>query len=120
MNRGSALSDVTFGKKKWDPTFVADVEVEPGDKPIYLIALANETGMLRLSGAVDRINQIVSVGVLPMGFININASLVAWFETRECQIRGWDPSILLWGLDNWWNPKLQLDTRKNLAAFVDL
>jgi hypothetical protein len=34
MSRGGAIATVTFGKKKWDPTFVADVEVEPGDNPI--------------------------------------------------------------------------------------
>jgi hypothetical protein len=116
MNRGGAMSSVTFGKKKWDITFVADVEIEPGDRPIYLIALSSETGLLRFSGAKDRINQIVSIGFLPMGFINIDASLAFWFETRECQVRGWSPHIKSWSLKKWWNPKLQLEYVKALAG----
>ena len=62
------------------------------------------------------LNQIVSVGVLPMGFINIDASLAFWFETRECQIRGWNPRSKFWGLKKWWNPNLQLEYVKTLAG----
>lgn len=73
-------------------TGVADVMIEPGDTPIYLIAASYGGMILRFSGHVERLTNVVSVAWFGMGFVGIGKDRAAWREGRECGIRSWDPN----------------------------
>lgn len=75
-------------------TGVADVMIEPGNKPIYLIAASTGGMILRFSGHVERLTNVVSVAWFGMGFVGIDKDRAAWREGSECGIRSWDPDAI--------------------------
>ena len=75
-------------------TGIADVMIEPGTTPIYLIAGSTVGMILRFSGHVERLTNVVSVAWFGMGFIGIDRKLAAWREGPDCGIRSWDPKAV--------------------------
>ena len=48
--------------------------------------------VLRFSGDVGRLVQVVSLGEQAMGFVGIEKDRAAWPERQECVLRGWNPA----------------------------
>lgn len=115
LGHGTLTANLTLDRPN-RPMFVADVMIEESEKPLYLIMSSHGIGVFRFFGAVDRLARVASVSFWPTGFASIDPNRIFWFERRECQILGWRPNDKLWGPDDWWGPKLQLEYVKALAG----
>jgi hypothetical protein len=90
MFRGRAAATVDLATRGL--TGVADVDIETGATPIYLITASTGGMILRFSGHVERLTNVVSVGWFGMGFAGIGGDRAVWREGINCGIRGWDPT----------------------------
>lgn len=70
---------------------LADLEIAPGEVPIYVMAASLTPVALRFSGELTRLVRVVNVGRKPMGFVGVPAGRASWFELSNCGIPGWDP-----------------------------
>jgi Ca2+-binding EF-hand superfamily protein len=88
LNVGSAVANATFGSQGI-VTYMTEVLIEPGTRPIYLLTTSGKPMILRFSGAVERLARVVNLSKPPMGFVGIDRARVGWFEERVCFVRGW-------------------------------
>ncbi|MCB1470277.1 MAG: hypothetical protein KDK08_24725 [Rhizobiaceae bacterium] len=87
---GQALSAVALGDQN-EEVSVADVVVEPGDQPIYLVLGSHRPTIWRLSGAVDRLTRVVASAAgghpqrMPsVGIVGVQKDVVYIPPTRDC------------------------------------
>jgi len=56
--RSEAISRVTLGSQDVE-TGTAEIKIEPGAEPLYIVLIAREATIWRLTGAVDRVERVV-------------------------------------------------------------
>lgn len=91
--RGKALSTVSLGGDDAVVT-VADVKIEPGSRPLFMIVAAREAIIWRFSGAIDRVANLVmtsknsvSGGIPRVGVVGVPANRVHFSPNNNC----WKP-----------------------------
>jgi len=92
--RGQALSTAGLGGEDGSTT-VLSVVVEPGDAPLYVVGVASSAVIWRVSGATERIRQLVLASThdatspelgsrIPMGEIGVPRDKVSFLPDRKC------------------------------------
>ncbi|MEO0381959.1 MAG: hypothetical protein AAF234_00280 [Pseudomonadota bacterium] len=84
---GSAISSVAVGDLD-EITTVVSLDVTPGDEPVYLAVTNFRPTVWNLTGATERIEQVVSLSASrPSGFTGVDAARVAFPGDRQCALR---------------------------------
>lgn len=84
---GAAISSVSLGDRE-DITTVITLEITSGDEPIYLAVSNLRPTVWRLTGATQRIEQLVSLsGSRPSGFTGIDEARIAFQGDTQCSLR---------------------------------
>ncbi|MEM8793417.1 MAG: hypothetical protein AAGE80_17485 [Pseudomonadota bacterium] len=72
-------------------TFVADIEIAAGPQPVYLVAASANPLILRLSGAVERVERLTGLGQL-VAVQGLPGERVNLSDPESCTIRTWPVS----------------------------
>jgi hypothetical protein len=92
---GSALSNLSIGGQD-RVTQTAQIEIEPGDTPLYLVLASYELVIWQVTGAVDRVERIVvqsaagDPGIRSGAVVGLPAEKVIFVAAGVCLAGGWE------------------------------
>jgi len=89
LHKSPTLSTLTLSRRT-QPTYLTDVVIDEGERPIYLLTAAFGPMILRLSGAVGRLAHIASVSERELGVVGVPRDRFSWASDRQCKMGGWD------------------------------
>ena len=67
-----------------EPTYAVNVTIEPGDKPLYVIAGAYHSIVWQFTGATERVRRVVLAGYLGQGTTGVPKESVAFVPRDAC------------------------------------
>lgn len=83
LELGEGAAVPTAALRSGMPTSLADLVIEPGDAPLYVVAISEQAMILRVSGAVDRLASLVLVKP-SLAVAGPGKDHAAWLEPSRC------------------------------------
>ena len=87
IGEGRAVPTVSLGGDGVVTT-LTDLEIAPGDTPLFLVVAARTHVILRFSGATERVQRVLSIGATA-GFTGIDRRLISWQAAENCAVADW-------------------------------
>ncbi|WP_422378805.1 hypothetical protein [Roseibium sp.] len=83
--RGTAVSSVAVSGLDEDTSF-GTIEIEKGTEPLYILAAVNDSTVMQITGAIDRVERFVAGGHRGMGVVGLPESVVDFTPLRDCNV----------------------------------